>query len=334
MAQYNDLFGFDRFMQAQNMARQWERQKEQDQRLIDQDAYTRRQDAYKNALLMQDAEEKKATQNAMRLGIENQPYLETLRNDPQLYNEAQAVNRQDMLRYNPRADVGTVAKFGDRMDMPKPEAASKGPKIENFGGVPYLVEGDKVRPAQGYKEPAKANNTPFKNERDLRREFTSLPEVKAYTEISSQYGRLAKAMEENAKGGSKLAVDQALITILNKMLDPTSVVRESEYARTPADTAFLNRMRGKIEKLKTGGAGITDEDRQALATMAERFHEVAKGMYGEQEAYYADLTNRYGYNPENVVRLGGQQGREKAATKQPAATAPKNATDYLKKWGM
>jgi hypothetical protein len=148
-----------------------------------------------------------------------------------------------------------------------------------------------------------------KMEMDMRKEFTSLPEVKSHVEISSQIQRLEKAMAENARGGSKVAVDQALITILNKMLDPSSVVRESEYARTPGDLAFLNRMRGKLEKLKTGGAGLTDEDRTAIANMARNFSDVSQAMYGEQEAYYTDLASRYGYNPENVVRLGGPRAK-------------------------
>jgi hypothetical protein len=155
-----------------------------------------------------------------------------------------------------------------------------------------------------------------KMEMDMRKEFTRLPEVKSHVEISSQVQRLEKAMEENQRGGSKVAVDQALITILNKMLDPSSVVRESEYARTPGDLAFLNRMRGKIQKLKTGGAGLVDEDRAAIADMARQFFTVSQGMYDEQANYYGGLAERYGYNPENVVRLGGPK---KPGTKTPDA---------------
>jgi hypothetical protein len=153
-----------------------------------------------------------------------------------------------------------------------------------------------------------------KMEMDMRKEFTSLPEVKTHVEISSQIQRLEKAMESNAKGGSKVAVDQALITILNKMLDPSSVVRESEYARTPGDLAFLNRMRGKIEKLKKGGAGLTDEDRSAIAEMARNFASVSQSMYDEQANYYGGLAGRYGYSPENVVRLGGGPKKQKPPT--------------------
>lgn len=163
------------------------------------------------------------------------------------------------------------------------------------------------------------------DEMGIRKEFQALPEVKVYPEIMSQVKRLDKAMEYAKSGkGSMVAVDQALITILNKMLDPSSVVRESEYARTPQDLAFLNRMQGKIEKLKTGGAGLTNEDRDAIYKMSQAFAEVAKGLYGQQVDYYTDLANRYGYEPKNIVRLGG--------AKEEYQTQPGTAGQYLQKF--
>lgn len=145
------------------------------------------------------------------------------------------------------------------------------------------------------------------DEMAMRKEFQALPEVKDFPVIESQIGRLEKAMGESKKDGSKVAVDQALITILNKMLDPASVVRESEYARTQADMSFLNRIRGKFDKLKEGGAGLTNEEREAIARMARQFGEVAKTQYDAQVGYYSDLATRYGHNPENVIRLGGKK---------------------------
>lgn len=188
--------------------------------------------------------------------------------------------------------------------------------------------GDKIEYvySDGTKEYKKKGKTPnstagvdqrrISDEMKIRKEFSSTPEVKNFVEIDSQAQRLDKAIEQAKMGGSMVAVDQALITILNKMLDPSSVVRESEYARTPNDLAFLNRMRGKIEKLNEGGAGLTDEDRQAIAEMARSFYNVAEGMYNQQVKYYTDLSKRYGYSPENIVRLGGLMGGESYETKE------------------
>jgi hypothetical protein len=45
------------------------------------------------------------------------------------------------------------------------------------------------------------------------------------------------------------AASQTIVTAFNKILDPTSVVRESEYARTPEGQSYLERLQGKYEQL-------------------------------------------------------------------------------------
>ena len=165
------------------------------------------------------------------------------------------------------------------------------------------------------------------DERGLRKDFMALPEVKEFRLIDSQIQRLDEAMRENASGGSKIAVDQALIIILNKMLDPQSVVRESEYARTPQDMALWNRIKGKAEKLVSGGAGLEDEDRMAIAKMARNFYNVSKNQYNEQVSYFTDLAKDYGYAPENIVRLGGAKGGTKYS-ERPAAGTPKYQQEF------
>jgi len=151
--------------------------------------------------------------------------------------------------------------------------------------------------AQGQKD--------FTNESKMRSEFRSLPEVKDFTTIEGQKQRLDEAMKVAKSGGSLVAVDQSLITILNKMLDPASVVRESEYARTARDMALLSQIKGKIDKLTTGGAGLTDVERKAIYEMTNRFYSAAKSRYNDQVQYYTRLAKQYNIDPENIVRLGG-----------------------------
>jgi len=175
----------------------------------------------------------------------------------------------------------------------------------------YLGNGEweVVSTAPRYKPETTINLKPedkFENERKLSKEFQAVPEVKDFPLIESQVGRLNKAMKEAQGEGSMVAVDQALITILNKMLDPSSVVRESEYARTPSDMGILNRVKGKFDKLVTGGAGLTSDERVAIARMARKFYEVAKDQYSAQVDYYKGVAKQYDLSPERVVRLGGE----------------------------
>lgn len=167
-------------------------------------------------------------------------------------------------------------------------------------GEPVFESAVKVK-----KEKPAGAQSDFRNESAMRKEFLSLPEVKEYPVIEQQSSRALKALSDPNR--NKVAVDQSIITTFNKMLDPTSVVRESEYARTSQDMAILNRIKGKLEKLATGGAGLTDDERQAMYRMVTAFKEVADSQYNQQVDYYSGLAQRYGYRPENIVRLGGKK---------------------------
>jgi len=119
--------------------------------------------------------------------------------------------------------------------------------------------------------------------------------------------RAQQAIQEARTGsGSMNAVDQSLITLLNKILDPTSVVRESEYARTPEGMSYLERMRGYLGRITKGGAGLSPSEREALYTMINKFYSVSEGMYTEQVDFYRGLAGKYNLEPENILRLGGK----------------------------
>lgn len=152
-------------------------------------------------------------------------------------------------------------------------------------------------------------NEGFKDETTLRKEFQTIPEVKEYAILRQQVGRADQAIKLARQGkGSMNAVDQSLITILNKMLDPSSVVRESEYARTPQGTSVINRLEGYKDKLSKGGAGINPSEREAIWQMTQKLYKVQEDLYNKQAKFYTGLAKSYGMQPERVVRLGLTQG--------------------------
>ena len=102
----------------------------------------------------------------------------------------------------------------------------------------------------------------------LRKEFNALPEVTEYNQTMPKIKSMQSAYEESKKSKNFVAIDQALITLYNKLTDPSSVVRESEYARTAENIPLINQIRGKAEKVLKGGAGLTGEERKALMDMA------------------------------------------------------------------
>lgn len=140
----------------------------------------------------------------------------------------------------------------------------------------------------------------------LRKEFNDLPEVKEAAEIRRKYEVMQTAFNESKTTNNFVAVDQAIITLFNKMTDPESVVRESEYARTQSDLSMWRRLRAKIEKLEKGGAGLTQEDREAIFKMASKFQEVAQKKYNLRLHEYRGYITSYGLDPDKYLTPYGE----------------------------
>jgi hypothetical protein len=109
------------------------------------------------------------------------------------------------------------------------------------------------------------------------------------------------------------AGDIALVTSFMKMLDPGSVVRETEFA-TAANAggllATLSALPNKIEK----GEFLTPQQRADFQRLAGRYLDAAKAQEGQVQASYQQIVDNYGLDPVNVF------GARAATTPAPGAT--------------
>lgn len=115
---------------------------------------------------------------------------------------------------------------------------------------------------------------------------------------------LKKAKEAEITGDTLNAPAQGILVTFQKILDPTSVVRESEYARSGAGQSLLDSLRGKAQALAQGGAGVTVENLEDFVDTAERF------MSGYQDSLI---------NKARVVRLNAEANglREELILEEP-----------------
>lgn len=145
-----------------------------------------------------------------------------------------------------------------------------------------------------------------KFEQSLRKEIEANPAVKAFHTIDSQMGKLNAVWGDYVKGNqdhqSMIATDQAIVMIFNKLLDPTSVVRESEFARTPQASAVMERAKGYIPKLMQGGVGLTNRERQEIVNTANILYNAAQEGYQNKLNQYQQTVSQYG-------NIGVQPGR-------------------------
>ena len=149
----------------------------------------------------------------------------------------------------------------------------------------------------------------------LRRQFQAEPAVKDFKDIKLRSELMNSAWEMNLKTPNKIAVDQAIITLFNKMQDAISVVRESEYARTQNDLSLLHRVQGMIQKGWTGGAGPTDSDRKALVNMGNLFEKKYSERYTKTRDFYKKtLAPEFSVNPV-IFAIDESEGTEQISTK-------------------
>ena len=142
----------------------------------------------------------------------------------------------------------------------------------------------------------------------LRKEFNADATYKNYKTIkrSAEGLEAAYQLATSPDTKSRIAADQALGVLFQKMLDPTSVVRESEYARTPEGASFLNRLSSFAPQLQKGGLRLKDEDRMALVEQAKKLLESAQQDLELHIERYSEIARQYGVAPQLVVGIGNK----------------------------
>lgn len=165
----------------------------------------------------------------------------------------------------------------------------------------------------------------------LRKEFINRPEVQDYQLVRTNINAM-DSLYKGLKGGNtgnRVALDQGLITMYNKLTDPNSVVRESEYARTPENLPFINRLSGAIDKVKAGGAGLTDSDREALVIGAKIIGNERGKVFNELRGEYNKLSNLY--KIDNRLTTGTLPEFKPYEYQD---KYDKDVIDYAEKWGI
>lgn len=110
-----------------------------------------------------------------------------------------------------------------------------------------------------------------------------------------------QALAATENGKSLNAPSQAVLVTFQKMLDPTSVVRESEYARSAEGLSLINRIIGKYEKLARGGAGVTVQDLKEFAEMSKKLQEIYRADLKDFALRAKTQAENYGLDIENIL---------------------------------
>jgi hypothetical protein len=97
------------------------------------------------------------------------------------------------------------------------------------------------------------------------------------------------------------AVSEELIVTFEKMLDPNSVVRESEARRPGAMQAWLQQIPAWIQQLKAGGANITLANLRPYIELAEGIVQANDTIMDAERARITATADQYGLGPLNLI---------------------------------
>ena len=128
-----------------------------------------------------------------------------------------------------------------------------------------------------------------------------------------------------AENGDLLAGSQAILISFNKMLDPSSVVRESEYSRSASGQSALETMKGFVDKLSQGGAGVTLAELETYRAFGEMVVEnTLKSTVGPERKRIGRLIEYAGVDPSLVFtgRFAPKPPQGEATQGLPQAAAP------------
>lgn len=128
-------------------------------------------------------------------------------------------------------------------------------------------------------------------EAKFRKEYSD--QTKGYQEVKSAYGRIL-ASENTAAG------DLSLIFNYMKMLDPGSVVRESEFATAQNTAGVPARIRNLYNKMLTGERLDDETQRIEFRNQAAKLYTQARTQEATVRKGIERIAKGYGLSPANI----------------------------------
>jgi hypothetical protein len=130
-------------------------------------------------------------------------------------------------------------------------------------------------------------------EQSYRKEFNALNT--AYNEIKRSRGNILSSLQQNSAAG-----DLAAATSLMKMLDPGSVVRESELGMAQNATGAIDRVYNYAQML-SNGQRLNPQQRKEYVQLANDLFANSDNEFKTRADEYTRVAKDYGLKPENIV---------------------------------
>jgi hypothetical protein len=126
----------------------------------------------------------------------------------------------------------------------------------------------------------------FENALKLRSDFRNEPVYKAFEEVKAANNQIQQAAKMGTPAG-----DLAAATKIMKILDPGSVVRESELGMAMAATGVEDRVRNYANMVITGEK-LTPAQRKDFTTLGQQLYNVSAEQFNQKRGEYSGIAER------------------------------------------
>jgi spore germination cell wall hydrolase CwlJ-like protein len=219
---------------------------------------------------------------------------------------------------NPRNQTVT------RAEIPQPPQA--GPSV--IPPAPPGVDPKIWRQQRSERVTSESMPAKLEDVQRLRKEVQDLPSYKNLAQAAPIY----KSMREAASRDNR-AADVNMIYGLGKIMDPTSVVRESEMSIAQMVATLPQHLRATVQSQLQGSGRLSPEVREAIMQEAYSRIQAYQGMFDQDAGMYRGIATRGRMNTDDVLP---NFGKFEAPVINKPANSPslQNAIDEARRRGL
>ena len=198
-----------------------------------------------------------------------------------------------LARFNKTGD------YNDLVGIPKPAGGGRGQPPSGYRWTPegnlQQISGGPADKPDGLSETAK-----YRLEDSMRTQFERLI-APLETELS-QIGKITNIVSNS--GGNLKNIDaisqQSLVILLNKFLDPTSVVREGEFNRVVEAQGLIGQSKNAIDRILSGKP-LDASTIQQIVNLANLYERAATGKIKQYATGYGDTARKRGLDIGSII---------------------------------
>jgi len=135
----------------------------------------------------------------------------------------------------------------------------------------------------------------FKDAGELRKEYNANPQIKAFAEVQNAFDQIKTGIEATSAAG-----DLTAATKFMKLLDPGSVVRDTELGMAMAANGLIDRALAYKDYIAKG-TNLSPMQRADFLNVATQLYNAAKSRKDDIENQYSEIAQVGGLDPKLVI---------------------------------